>query len=524
MNETLIKLSSTGLVKGSEYTGSVLTVNIPYTVHWALPYGPAVVNGILTHHGYTTKTWDLSTELHNELSDHKDYEKLLQLVTAGYAGHFDALSKDFFKRMSKFIKHGFEQHKAEFNPDIVAFSVFSSQSADVLPIVVTIAREVFPDAYFLVGGRGLDNIEKRTGMTYGDLFYRYLPIDCAYLGDAENELHNVMNNRTQGVVYADPVNKEELLNTPAANWNGYDFSLYEGYDTGELYVPITASKGCVRQCTFCDVHASWPKYIFRDGTSIGNEMVDLYERTGMKRFEFTDNLVNGSASNWRLMNKTIAERMPNTLKYKGYAICRSKQAHPEEDFEIAKVAGADVLKIGVESGSEKIRYDIKKKFTNDDLDWFATNCYKNDINQIWLMFCGYPTETDSDFEESIRLLTEYQHMTKNNRVTVFLSLPMMLTTLGNFMQFRQDAEEYGLWHNQHDPMAVNFWTSTKYEWNTWPLRSERFKRLINHATNLGYIDNRRQGEKLKELEGLDKIYADQRHTQIALPDTHFHIG
>jgi radical SAM superfamily enzyme YgiQ (UPF0313 family) len=495
----------------------ILTINVPYTVPHAIPYGPAVINGVLKSQGFDTITWDLSIDIHNHFCNHPEFITFRNIMTVGWAGHFSKLSNGFVRQILGYIKSSAKRKINEVKPDILALSVFSSHCVDLVPVIVSLLREIAPDAYIILGGRGLDNIEKQTGENYGEYFARYLPIDCAYLGDGENQLVETIVNQYRGVVYADPVNKEELLNVPPADWTGYKFESYIGYDSKNLRMPITASKGCVRECTFCDVAHSWPKYIFRSGQSVGEEMIDIYKRTGMHKFEFTDNLVNGSISNFRAMNKVIAEKLPGVLDYQGFAICRPQKETPVTDFETAGVAGARLFKIGIESGSEKVRFDIGKKFSNADIDWYTINGAKNNIHQVWLMFVGYPTETEDDFQQSLKLIREYSSFARAGQISIWLSLPMMLTNGGNIMQHYDDAVKLGVEHNYHDQWAVNFWTSSLYPGNTFSVRVDRWKRLYQAAQDYGYMSVDRQKEKLAELLGLEKLYENYKTNRKTIP-------
>jgi radical SAM superfamily enzyme YgiQ (UPF0313 family) len=393
----------------------------------------------------------------------------------------------------------------EVKPDAVLLSIFSSQSLDFVIPLSTMIRELSPDTYILAGGRGLDNSERITKETFANYYSKYLPVDCWYLGDAENNLLTVLETKHTGVFVSPIVARHELENVPSASWTGYNLSLYQNGVLENIRFPITGSKGCVRQCTFCDVEASWPKYIYRKGQDIGKEMVETYHRTGVHKFEFTDNLINGSITNFRLMNQYVVDHLPNTLDYRGYAICRPKNEFPATDFKLAADAGATLFKVGIESGSDRVRYDLKKKFTNADIAWFAENCHDQGIKQIWLMFVGYPTETEEDFQQSIELLKTHRHLAKDNRINVFLSLPMMLTSGSAFM--RKYSEEYGLTHNADEPMADFFWTSKLYEKNTFEVRANRWKRFIDAIDSYGYSnESTRQAEKLLEIEGIEKIY------------------
>lgn len=487
-----------------------LCIVVPFTVPWALPYGPVVVSGLLKDAGYDTEVWDLSLDLISQFENLDGFDELSQALSIG--GYTNTnVSKTVLKKVLSWTRTQLRVRLKENSPDVILLSVFSSQSLDFLIPLSSIIREILPDVYILVGGRGLDNIHRESQTNYGKHSLKYLPIDCAYMGDAENKLVEVVKSRYQGYYQAPAITGEELLNTPQAYWKGVDFSRYRGYNEKTLRVPLTASKGCVRECTFCDVAGSWPKFVYKKGDVVADEIISIYKNFGLNKIEFTDNLVNGSISNFRLMNQRLVDELPNVIDYLGYAICRTKKDMPAEDFKLASVAGAKFFKIGIESGSEKVRNDMKKKFSNDDIDWFANNCAENNIKQLWLMFCGYPTETEQDFQQTLDLLDRYQYLAKQKLVTVFLSLPMMLTTNSGFML--KYSEEYGLEHNRQDSWSDFFWTSTRYSDNTWQVRVNRWHRFMDKIQDLGYFDPKvesrgdsRQTEKITELAGLEKIY------------------
>jgi radical SAM superfamily enzyme YgiQ (UPF0313 family) len=489
----------------------ILLINVPYFVPDAVPYGPAVVSGILNHHGYHTATWDINIDLYNAFGTQDEWELFHKNLCVGWSGNYNRSISKFVQEILTWTENAIEQKVQEYSPTIVGLSVFSSQSTDFVIPLVSLLREKLPNAYIFLGGRGLDNLEKQTNQPYYTFFIDHLPINSTYVGDAENQLIKFIQQKPEGAWIADPVIKEELENIPKSNWNGYDFSLYVGHNTKELRMPITTSKGCVRECTFCDVANSWPKFIFRKGKLVAEELIATYHLTGMNKFEFTDNLINGSVSNFREMNTVIADQLPNVLEYRSYAICRGKRESPRSDFELASVAGAKLFKIGIESGSESVRYDMKKKFTNDDIDWFSENCIDYGINQIWLMFVGYPTETEKDFQDTLAMLDRYSTAIKNNDISVWLSLPMMVTSGGNFLM--KYAKEYGLEHMVNDPWKEHFWTSTIYTDNTFDIRADRWRRFVNklNKINPNWMPNR-QKEKLIELSGIEKIYEDYKQT------------
>jgi hypothetical protein len=186
---------------------------------------------------------------------------------------------------------------------------------------------------------------------------------------------------------------------------------------------------------------------------------------------------------------------------------------PEKDFELAAKAGCTSWTIGVESGSERVRNDMKKKFTNNDIDWSANMLFNYGINQTWLLMVGYPSETDQDFEDTKNLLKKYAYMAVNNRIIVGVTPTFMLTTNAPLLSDPMLADSHGVSHNlqNHDTLS-KFWTSTKNVSNTYPVRSQRYKELLELINNLGYKFN--QGgtinKSLEEIKHLDRLYNEQK--------------
>jgi radical SAM superfamily enzyme YgiQ (UPF0313 family) len=185
---------------------------------------------------------------------------------------------------------------------------------------------------------------------------------------------------------------------------------------------------------------------------------------------------------------------------------------PDQDFRLAAEAGCELWQVGVESGSEKIRYDMKKKFNNDDLDWSVLALHRYGIAQSWLLMVGYPSELEGDFEETKQLLRRYAHLANNNMIQIGITPTFGLLSNSPLLNNSTLSQQYGLEHNRHSPLTEKFWTSTRYLDNDYPTRSRRWKELVSLAQNLGYtfqpgmpIDKWQ-----KEIASLDEIYHDSK--------------
>lgn len=67
-------------------------------------------------------------------------------------------------------------------------------------------------------------------------------------------------------------------------------------------------------------------------------------------------------------------------------------------------AGCSRLKIGVESGNEDVRRDMKKPFPTEYIIHTVEQCYKHNIQARVLLFAGYPTETKEKFQDTLELI------------------------------------------------------------------------------------------------------------------------
>jgi len=142
---------------------------------------------------------------------------------------------------------------------------------------------------------------------------------------------------------------------------------------------------------------------------------------GAVNFTIVDSLINGNLKSFKEFNRGMIElknKIP-TLKdfsYNGMFIVRDSKSHSAELFKIMKDAGCESLAIGVETGSDRLRYEMNKKFTNADLDYHLEQCEKVGIRNAFLTFVGYPTETDEDFAQSLHMLERYQKYLVNDTI------------------------------------------------------------------------------------------------------------
>jgi hypothetical protein len=175
---------------------------------------------------------------------------------------------------------------------------------------------------------------------------------------------------------------------------------------------ITASRGCVRNCAYCDIGHQWKKYRYRSAQSVFDEMTTQFERHGVTDFFFTDSLINGSM---KMLNE-LCDLLINykslyphaQFKWQGQYIFRPKSTINASHIKKMVDAGLNFLIVGLETGSDHVRFDMNKKHTTDDAEWFLEEFKKHKLQCRLLMLTGWINETEQDHQDTLKLFSRWQ--------------------------------------------------------------------------------------------------------------------
>lgn len=420
----------------------VLVCAIPVLDLQYPPSSPAVIKACLQRNGYTARTVDWNLELfelcqqHNV--DHTEVQNVMQSST------FDADANTFVASL-------FPQHKQiltawldhciddinNINPRVVGLSIFSYYSHKSALALLHTIRERCPDVKIMLGGRGLssmpfgpsykqfekffDNWEEAND--FGDMAQKVGLADYLIYNDGEQAVIDCM--RSQAKITAGDIEQLDLNKIPFVDYDDYKIQGYQWVN--EPILAITGSKGCVRQCSFCDIPVLWPKYKWRDGQHIASEMIYLKNKHGIRKFYLTDSLVNGSMKAFVDFIQSVAmwnQQSDETLTWVGQYITRPKQQIPQGYYELLKQSGAEGLTIGIESGSDRVRDHMKKKFSTNDIYTELDNFRTHNISCVLLFFCSYPTETWQDYVDTVNMLINLQQYCASQTVyKITLGIP-----------------------------------------------------------------------------------------------------
>ncbi len=320
------------------------------------------------------------------------------------------------QKLCELIDHTVAQilHK---NPDTVfALSLLSMWSCSVAELFCASIKKQC-DNEIVLGGQGLHD-----PLWTNELINKGL-IDNFIVGEGEVSFRNFLRGDRTGPGINN-YNFQQLDDLDSVcvipNYSKLSLDAYP-YLNPKPDLFITASRGCVRNCAYCDIAHQWPKYRYRSAQHVSAEMITQYERHGISEFFFTDSLINGSMKMLdELCDQLINYKTKNTsvdFKLRGQYIFRPVNTVTEDHIRKMAQAGVDYLIVGLETGSDRVRYAMNKKHTTADAEWFLEMFSKYGISCRLLMLTGWVTETLEDHQDTLMLFPRWQKFVANETIT-----------------------------------------------------------------------------------------------------------
>lgn len=377
------------------------------------PAGPAIICQVCESQGHSVSAYDLNIKFfHYCRRENLNYYNFDALWD-----HNGNVPNEYLEFYESFIRT-WATDISEKNYDYIMISVFGSSGHNfTLKLLKHLRHKT--SAKIVCGGMGVlsSNLVDSQRSFGSELLEKNL-IDCYITGEGEEALINYLSgNYGPGINNNNPVQIENLDTLPFPNYSYFDLDEYD-YLNNIKEVFITGSRGCVRKCTYCDIERYWPKYRYRTGQNIANEIIYNYEQFGVTNFYFTDSLVNGSLKAFNDMcNKLANYKFNEKISWQGQFIFRPKTSTPKDYYSMIREAGGKTLYVGIESGSDRVRFDMGKKFTNDDIDYNLEEMYKNNLQVMFLMFTGYITETQEDHQENLKMFERWKKYVATGTIT-----------------------------------------------------------------------------------------------------------
>lgn len=353
------------------------------------PYNVAKLVGVMRAHGYAVKSYDVNIESYHYLVDTQgeDYWRSERYFLWSVEENFNRfLLPDLIDVFNKTI-----DEIVLAKPKVVGFSLYNTN----IHAAMYMAREIrmlLPNVIIVAGGP-----EVATGKSH--YMFEVGLINYYFLGEAEEQLMYFLENLPKdpewNKIIGDTDSKLNLDIYPYPDYTDYDIRNYK-----QKGVSIETSRGCVAQCSFCAETYFW-KFRSMGPERVVEEMEHQIGLHGVNHFWFVDSLVNGNIKNFRKLVELINEKNLD-IHWNSYARCDGRM---DKEFliEVGK-SGCTCLSYGVESGSQRVLDDMRKKIEVWEIEANLQHSHEAGIfNHVnWMV--GFPTEEPIDQLHSMQLL------------------------------------------------------------------------------------------------------------------------
>jgi hypothetical protein len=444
----------------------VMIGSVPMSLE-ELPLAPALISARVKNRGYDFKFIDINLELFDRCNKNLTlYQEKTELIQNFTEEQLD----DVITPWLDWIAHELASAQC------VLINVFSQFSHGASWHVLQRIQQ--HQSIKIVGGIGS---QKLVGTAQSSGIDRWLKQNFADVSDLHFGALLINNHMIQGWQQDTTMSEIDRLLparlrqglVPEPDFTIFDLDRYQWPVTGKS-VPILGSHGCVRQCSFCDVIKHFPSYSFVEADQLSQQIVSVYQQTGIEKFIFMDSLVNGSMRNFESLLQNLAHSkqqgwLPENFSWSGTYICRPPSTQLSRIHQLLKPAGVDNLTIGVETGSDRVRFDMDKKFTNDDLVQELRAFSKHGVKAQLLFFSGWPTETQADFSQTLELFDQLAPLAQTDTVNS-MSLGTSGFALIDGTPIYQKRQDIGL---EPGPLTFLWQCSTNPELNFWAMLKRR---------------------------------------------------
>ncbi len=234
---------------------------------------------------------------------------VIQKLEKYWRGKTDSLDKDTRAQLNSSLDY-FIEDILNHNPIWIGISVFSRFSVVAADeFLKAIKHRSSYKGKIVVGGQGISSELNRDNkneigvkQSFAEHALEQKLCDYFIQGDSEESLYALLTGNTNFPGVNGILPPKQIINLDDLPMN--DYSKIPPTDYYPSHMPgvyITASRGCVRKCSFCNVPDLWPKFRMRSPESIVAEIKHNADQ-GAKVFQFTDSLINGDLKKWRKIN------------------------------------------------------------------------------------------------------------------------------------------------------------------------------------------------------------------------------
>ncbi|MCK5025725.1 MAG: B12-binding domain-containing radical SAM protein [Nanoarchaeota archaeon] len=361
------------------------------------PYGLTLLATVIKNAGYETLVYDADfiTDKAKEvdISDlESSYHKYLSTINNNKA--------KIWEEMKHFIK--------KFSPDIVCLSCWTTYMASSFK-VAEITKQVNNDIIIIAGGPHVT--------LKSDEVLKSKYIDYAVLGEGEDTLLELIKHINQSAnkqpkdingVYYKKNNiikgrkrelKKNLNDIPIPNRSLLMHA--KQYSAEDMGILMT-TRGCPFSCSYCATSIWERKVRYIPINQIIKEIILIKKRYKTTHFSIKDDMFTINRERVKeFCNELIKRKLNITWD------CNARVNFIDAKIlRLMKRTGCTGIKIGIESGSEKILKLMNKQITREQIIKTSNILKKSGIHWTAYFMIGLPDETKKDMLNTLRLMKQ----------------------------------------------------------------------------------------------------------------------
>ena len=435
-----------------------------------------------------TKQGNFVNSAHRVLRDHslaymmkkelKRYDELVRHILKAYfftevpGGGIEGLNKTlhiYFERLSEYVAELLRRDSFQY--------VGASVLGGTLPgsmWALRMCKELLPETTTIMGG-GIFCDQLAIGSRNLETLLREAPyVDHIIVGEGERHFLDLLRGeiaRNGRVITANERGGKflDLAQTTIPDYGDLNLEAYP-------LLAHHASRSCPFQCLFCSETLQWGPYRKKPMKQVVEECEQMMERYAARIFLFCDSLMNPFINALADQIRGRGDRM----YWDGY-LRADKQLCTLENVAHWRRAGLYRVRIGAESGSDRMLEAMGKRISTDDIEMTLRTLAEAGIKTTTYWVVGYPGESEEDFSKTLELLEELRVFIYEAECNVF-----WYTEKGQ-INSEEWASRNGI-RPVYPPEMEDMLVIQSYFVDTSPSREEaygRMQRFVDHCQVLG---------------------------------------
>jgi radical SAM superfamily enzyme YgiQ (UPF0313 family) len=261
------------------------------------------------------------------------------------------------------------------------------------------------------------------------------------------------------VIYTDPRPiLKQLDELPFPAWDLVDTEKYRRIwleRHGYYSINMVTTRGCPYHCNWCAKPIWGQRYNVRSAQQVAQELAWLREHVRPDHIWFADDIF-GLKPRWVQEFATLVEQLGICTPFK--CLSRADLLLVDDTIEALKRAGAEIIWMGAESGSQKILDAMDKGTQVEQIYESARKLQANGIRVAFFLQFGYPGETRQDIALTIQMVRDCLP----DDIGISVSYPLPGTKF--YQSVKLDLDDKANWQDSadlamlfHGPFPTDFY-------------------------------------------------------------------